>query len=70
MARLGKAKRNIKQLREAMEGDLALCRTSHERINVKAICGAEIRELANQLSAIRRLTPAEVAIAQEFGWRQ
>jgi hypothetical protein len=60
---------NIKQLKERMDGDLAMCHSQFERNMVKAISGKEIRELAEQISATRRLTPGETAIAQEFGFR-
>ena len=59
----------IKQLKEALDRDLTMCQTSHERIMVKAICGKEIREKAIQWAKERKLTPMEVAIAQEYGYR-
>ena len=59
----------IKQLKEALDRDLTVCQTNHERIMVKAICGKEIREKAIQWAKERKLTPMEVAIAQEYGYK-
>ena len=59
----------IKQLREAMENDLLLCNNAFERSMVKAIAGKEIREKAEEWAKIRKLTPGEQAIAEEFGYR-
>ena len=59
----------IKQLKEAMIADLDACHTDFERSMVKAIGGKEIREKAEEWAKLRKLTPAEVAIAQEFGYR-
>jgi hypothetical protein len=59
----------IKQLYEAMNNDLTKCQTTHERIMVKAICGKEIREKAIEWSKTRKLTPIEVSIAQQFGYK-
>ena len=58
----------IKQLRVAMDSSLANCHSQFERSMVKAICGKEMRELAETLSVTRKLTPGEIAIAQEFGF--
>jgi hypothetical protein len=60
---------SIRQLRDAMNQDLFMCHTEHERLMVRAICGKEIREHAEQFSKTRKLTPGEIAIAQEFGYR-
>jgi hypothetical protein len=46
-----------------------LCQTKHEQIMVKAISGKEIREKAIEWSKTRKLTPLEIAIASEFGFR-
>jgi hypothetical protein len=59
----------IKQLHEQLTIDLSYCQTTHERIMVKAISGKEIREKAIEWSKIRKLTPAEVAIASEYGFK-
>ena len=59
----------IKQLREAMENDLLLCNNAFERSMVKAIAGKEIREKAEEWAKLRKLTPCEQAIAEEFGYR-
>ena len=59
----------IKQLKEKLIEDLKLCQTNHERIMVKAISGKEIRKKAIEWSKIRKLTPAEIAIAQEYGYK-
>ena len=60
---------NIKQLKQTLIEDLALCTTHNERLNAEAIAGVEIRKLAEKLSAIRKLTPAELAIAEQYGFR-
>lgn len=59
----------VKQLEEALQRDLGMCQTQHERIMVKAIGGKEIREKAQEWAKVRKLTPAEVAIAQKYGYR-
>lgn len=59
----------IKQLKEKLFLDLARCNTQLERDCCRAIAGAEIREKAIEWSRARALTPAEIAIAQEFGYR-
>ncbi len=59
----------IKQLYEALQHDLTLCHTAFERSMVKAISGKEIREKAIEWSKQRKLTPMEVAIAQEYGYQ-
>jgi hypothetical protein len=58
----------IKQLYSAMQADLASCGSQFERANVKAICGREIREKAHEWAKARKLTPFEVAIAEQFGF--
>ena len=60
---------NIKQLYEAMQSDIQQCNNAFERSMVKAIGGREIREKAEQWSKERKLTPIEVAIAKEFGYK-
>lgn len=60
---------NIKQLKDALIQSLTSCTSPHEIIMCKAIGGKEIREKAVQWSKERRLTPAEVAIAQEYGYK-
>ena len=59
----------IKQLKEQLTKDLEMCQTTHERIMVKAIGGKEIREKAIEWAKSRKLTPAEIAIASEFGYQ-
>ena len=59
----------IKQLKEQLIKDLAMCQTNHEQIMVKAISGKEIREKAIEWAKTRALTPAEIAIASEFGYK-
>lgn len=59
----------IKQLYEVMQHDLTMCHTAFERSMVKAISGKEIRERAIEWSKVRKLTPGEVAIAQEYGYQ-
>lgn len=60
---------NIKQLQGAMVEDLQQCNNDFERSMVKAIGGREIREKAEQWARERKLTPAEVVIAREYGYR-
>lgn len=60
---------NIKQLYVAMQNDLQQCNNAFERSMVKAVGGKEIREKAEQWSKERKLTPIEVAIAKEFGYK-
>lgn len=59
----------IKQLKEKLIADLALCTTAHEKIMCNAIGGKEIREKAEEWAATRKLTPIEFAIAQDHGYR-
>jgi len=58
----------VKQLHDAMQIDLQSTGSSFERGMIRAICGKEIRELAERLAMTRKLTPCEVAIAQQFGY--
>jgi hypothetical protein len=60
---------NIKQLKEKMLEDLMQCHSDFERSMVKAIAGKEIRESAIEFSKIRKLTPSEIAIASEYGFK-
>lgn len=60
----------IHQLKEAMINDLAQCHTELERDVVKAIAGKEIREKAYEWAKKRKLTPGEIAIAREYGYRE
>ena len=59
----------IKQLQDAMIENLQQCNNAFERSMVKAIGGKEIREKAEQWSKERKLTPMEVAIAREYGYK-
>lgn len=61
---------NIKQLYVAMQNDLQQCNNAFERSMIKAIGGKEIREKAKQWSKERKLTPMEVTIAKEFGYKE
>lgn len=61
---------NIKQLYASMQNDLQQCNNAFERSMVRAIGGKEIREKAEQWSKERKLTPIEVAIAKEFGYKE
>ena len=60
---------NIKQLYEALQKDLLACNTDFEKSMCKAIGGKQIRESAIEFAKTRKLTPIEVAIAQEFGYK-
>ena len=59
----------VKQLKEKLSNDLLACNTNFERSMVVAIGGKHIREFAEQLAAIRKLTPGEIAIASEYGYK-
>ena len=59
----------VGQLKEKLNNDLLACNNDFERSMVVAIGGKEIREFAEQLATIRKLTPGEVAIASEYGYK-
>ena len=59
----------IKQLQEKLLSDLTICHTDFERSMVKAIGGQEIRLKAQEWALKRKLTPFEVAIAEQYGYR-
>lgn len=59
----------IKQLNEARIEALNACHSPLERNMCNAICGKEIREKAIEWAKVRKLTPFEVAIAEQFGYR-
>jgi hypothetical protein len=59
---------NLKQLYDAHMLDLAMCNTKLESSMCRAIGGKEIRETAERIAATRKLTPGEIAIAEEFGY--
>lgn len=61
---------NIGQLKMALINSLTQCHTQLERDMCKAIAGKEIREKAILWSKTRKLTPGEIAIASEYGYRQ
>ena len=61
---------NIKQLKASLDASLLSCHTKHEIMMCDAIGGKEIVEKAIELAKIRKLTPAEMAIAEEFGCRE
>jgi hypothetical protein len=52
-----------------MNNDLQSCHTAHERMMVKALGGKEIREAAIAFAQTRKLTPGEIAIASQYGYR-
>ena len=60
---------SIKHLQQALLNDLALCTTQLERDCCTAIGGKHIRETAQEWSKHRKLTPVEVAIAEQYGFR-
>lgn len=60
---------SIKQLQEKLLNDLAQCHTKLERDCCKAIGGKHIREQAAEWAKHRKLTPLEVAIAEQYGYR-
>ena len=59
----------IKQLQEKLLNDLTLCHTQLERDCCKAIGGKHIREMAQAWAQCRKLSPGEVAIAEQYGYR-
>ena len=59
----------IKQLQEQLLKDLTMCSTQLERDCCKAIGGKEIREKAYEWAKQRKLTPLEIAIAEQYGYR-
>jgi hypothetical protein len=61
---------NLKQLADALARDLQTCQSSFERGMARAIAGKEIRERAYEIAATRKLTPGEIAIAEQYGYRR
>jgi hypothetical protein len=59
----------VTQLQKLLNNDLQFCHTSHERMMVKALGGKEIREAATAFAQTRKLTPGEIAIASQYGYR-
>ena len=59
----------ITQLENQLPQSLAYCHTDFERSMVRTIHGKEVRELAEKLSQQRKLTPGEIAIASQYGYR-
>lgn len=60
----------IKQLYEKLHCDLKFYNGVLERDICRAAAGMNIRELAKQMSKVRPLTPCELRIAEEFGYRE
>ncbi len=60
---------NIKQLKDALDQSILYCQTHFEVTMCVAIAGKEIREKAIEWSKVRKLTPCEIAIASEFGYK-
>lgn len=60
---------SIRHLKESLDNDLLACNTDFERSMVIAISGKAIRQFAEQLSVFRKLTPGEVAIASQYGYK-
>jgi hypothetical protein len=54
----------ITQLKQAMVDDLSLCHTDLERQMCRVICSKEIRERAEEIKRIRKLTPGEITILE------
>ena len=59
---------NIHQLESALQSDLMMCHTEFEKINCRAFAGMEIRKCAAEMQAEGKLTPAQLAIAQKYGF--
>ena len=60
---------NIKQLQQKLSEDMAQCNNAFERSMVLAIAGRDIREKAEEFSSSRKLTPGEIAIAEQYGYK-
>ena len=60
---------NLKQLNIALLQDLNECNTQFERDCCKAIGGKEIISKAKEFAKTRKLTPGEVSIAAQFGYK-
>ena len=59
----------VTQLQKLLNSDLQSCHTAHERMMVKSLGGKEIRETAIAFAQTRKLTPGEIAIASQYGYR-
>ena len=59
---------NLDQLAAAAIADMAACHTPLERQLCRVINDRQIREAAARLTAIRKLTPGEAAIARVAGF--
>ena len=55
--------------RDMLERALPMCHNDFERCNLKAIHGIDIRRLADYWKANGKLTPADIAIAEKYGWK-
>lgn len=62
-------KHTIQTLQDALNRDLTMCHTTHEKIMVKTIGGREIRELAEKTARTRQLTPSELLTAMQYGYK-
>lgn len=60
---------NISHLQQALDRDLLQCNNQLERDCCKAIAGREIREKAKEWSKTRKLTPGEISIAMNYGYK-
>ena len=56
-------------MQSALIDDLNHCTTQLERDMAKAIGGREIRLQAQEWAKVRKLTPMEIAIAEQYGYR-
>lgn len=59
---------NIHQLEAKLPEDLAMCRTPHEILICKTVHGIGVRKMAEHLAAQGKLTPAQKAIAEKYGY--
>lgn len=59
----------ITGLKRALNDDLTQCNCNSERETVKAFFRLEVKGMATKISQTRKLTPCELAIAQECGWQ-
>ena len=62
---------SITALEAQLPSYLGMCHTQFERDNVIAFHGIEVRKLASEKTLYgKKLTPAEIAIAEKYGWRK
>lgn len=58
----------VTQLERDLPRLLADATTDHERATIRALHGREVRQAAERYARQRKLTPGELAIAQQYGY--